>query len=224
MRVSVLCDPMLQGYLPPPGNTYTAGYCPGKVDAYRFMTFYLPPAASNGDDFRNTVVDTQWLDLSSDPNAVALRQVQMEDNGVWRVLHRVTYVSRVPPRLDTNPNQTVAPEPPQPIDVQDNSALIALVQAALGQRPATPANIGAAVAAVLAPPDGTSPSVPGQTVPWWATFLQATRGQAPDPKAVALMERLLTSTVVYMQAGYQAGLLLPALAQVKRERRLHARR
>jgi large repetitive protein len=102
--------------------------------------------------------------------------------------------------------------------------LIGLVQAALGQRPPTPANIGAAVAAVMAPPDGTSPSVLGQIVPWWATFLQATRGSTPSATAVALMQQLLNNTVAYMQAGYQSGLLLPALAPIRRAQRLHARR
>lgn len=222
VRVSVIGDPMLQGYDNTTG-TYTTGYCPGKVDAYRFMTFYLPPSASNGADFLDTVVDRQWLEFSSDPNAIALRQAQMEDNGVWRVLHRVTYVSRVPSRLGANPNQTVAPEPPQAIDVQDNSVLIALVQTELGQRPPTPVNIGAVVAAVLAPPDGTSPSILGRTVSWWATFLASTRGSTPDPDAVALMDRLLTSTLAYMQAGYQSGLLLPELAPIRPKRRLHAR-
>jgi large repetitive protein len=206
MRVSAICDPMLQGYDMETG-TYTADYCPGKVDVYRFMTFYLPPSADNGDDFRNTVVDAHWLQFSSDPNAIALRQAQMQDNGVWRVLHRVTYVSRVPPRLDTNPAQTVAPDPPQAINVQDNSVLILLVQTALGQRPATPANVGAAVAAVLAPPDGTTESALGKIVPWWETFLASTRGSNPDPNAVALLDRLLNYTVTYMQAGYQSGLL-----------------
>ena len=146
------------------------GYCPGKVDAYRFMTFYLPPAAQNGTDFMQTVVDQQWLRSSSDPNAIALRQAQTRGNGVWRVLHRVTYVSRVPPRFDTNPDQTVAPEPPQPIDVQDNPVLISMVQQALGQRPPTLGNLGAAVAAVLAPADGTSPALLSQRVTWWAAF------------------------------------------------------
>jgi len=109
--------------------------------------------------------------------------------------------------MDTNPDQTIAPEPQQPIDVQDNAALIALVQEALGELAPTPGNIGSAVATVLAPSDGTSPAVLGQAVPWWETFLDLTRGTSPDPDAVRLMQRLLVSTGTYMQAGYAAGVL-----------------
>ena len=206
LNVTAVGDPMLQGYNATTGE-YTTSYCPGKVDAYRFMTFYLPPSAQNGTEFTRTVVDPQWLQFSSDPNAIALRQAQLQDNGVWRVLHRVTYVSRVPPRFDTNPDQTVAAEPPQAIDVRDNPVLISLVQQALGQRPPTAGNLGAAVAAVLAPTDGTSPALLSQTVPWWAAFLAATRGSSPNQQAVTLMDQLLTRTVGYLQAGYESGLL-----------------
>jgi large repetitive protein len=208
LTVTAVGDPVLQGYDAQSG-AYTTGYCPGKVDAYRFMTFYLPPAAQNATDFTSTVVDPQWLQFSSDPNAIALRAAQTEDNGVWRILHRVTYVSRVPPRFDTNPDQTIAPEPPQPIDVQDNPVLISLVQQALGHNPPTAGNIGAAVAAVLAPTDGTSAALLSRTVPWWAAFLAATRGGSPNQQAVTLMDQLLTRTVGYIQAGYASGVLKP---------------
>ncbi|HEX4948950.1 MAG TPA: LamG-like jellyroll fold domain-containing protein [Blastocatellia bacterium] len=69
---------------------------PGKVDAYRFMTFYLEPRTNNFDLFFNRVVDPIWLEQSDDPNAVALREAQQDAfrPPCWRVLHRVTYVSR----------------------------------------------------------------------------------------------------------------------------------
>jgi hypothetical protein len=73
--------------------------CPGKVDGYRFMTFYLQPDVEHFKDFQNKVVDRTWLDQSADPNAVALRQATISENGAWRVLHRVTYVSRVLPEV-----------------------------------------------------------------------------------------------------------------------------
>ena len=70
---------------------------PGKVDAYRFMTFYLEPNANNFNEFFNKVVDPIWLDQSPEPNAAALRQANQ--GGIqppcWRILHRVTFVSRV---------------------------------------------------------------------------------------------------------------------------------
>ncbi|WP_197368021.1 hypothetical protein, partial [Streptomyces clavuligerus] len=49
---------------------------PGKVDAYRFMTFYLGQDTTNFDDFYNKVIDPTWLAGSNDPAATALRQAQ----------------------------------------------------------------------------------------------------------------------------------------------------
>jgi hypothetical protein len=70
---------------------------PGKVDAYRFLTFYLGENSANFDDFYNKVVDPQWLSNSDAPDAAALRQSRQNTAKppCWRVLHRVTYVSRV---------------------------------------------------------------------------------------------------------------------------------
>ncbi len=74
--------------------------CPGKVDGYRFMTFYLKPDQEHFKDFSNKVIDRIWLEQSSDANAAALRQAIAGETGTpWRVLHRVTYVSRVLPEL-----------------------------------------------------------------------------------------------------------------------------
>lgn len=75
---------------------------PGKVDAYRFMTFYLEPTENNFEDFFNLVVDPIWLDQSNDPAAVALRQANQASKKpkCWRVFHRVTYVSRILPEID----------------------------------------------------------------------------------------------------------------------------
>ncbi|GAA3218703.1 LamG-like jellyroll fold domain-containing protein [Actinocorallia longicatena] len=81
---------------------YTDKPSPGKVQAYRFMSFYLAPSKRNFDDFPQ-VVDDEWLAGtgryagSYDPDALALRQALTRPNEVWRLLHRVTYVSRTPP-------------------------------------------------------------------------------------------------------------------------------
>ena len=77
---------------------------PGKVDAYRFMTFYLEPSKENFEDFFNKVVDPIWLAQSSEPNAVALRQANQSDKKpkCWRVMHRVTFVSRVLAEVDAD--------------------------------------------------------------------------------------------------------------------------
>jgi hypothetical protein len=70
---------------------------PGKVDAYRWITFYLEPDTANHDLFFTRVVDPIWLEQSNDPAATALRQARQDAKSpaAWRVLHRVTYVSRV---------------------------------------------------------------------------------------------------------------------------------
>ena len=83
----------------------------GKVDAYRFMSFYLEPAKENFEDLFNKAIDPIWLNQSSHPNAVAMRQAKQDNDAppCWRVFHRVTFVSRLlpsfsedaPPSLET---------------------------------------------------------------------------------------------------------------------------
>jgi hypothetical protein len=78
---------------------------PGKVDAYRFMTFYLEPQTDHFDHFFNQVVDPIWLEQSTDTNALALRGLRDANQGsstkppCWRIFHRVTFVSRVLPSI-----------------------------------------------------------------------------------------------------------------------------
>lgn len=81
-------------------NTGNPIIVPGKVDAYRFMTFYLEPATGNFETFFNTVVDPIWLQ-GNHPNAIALKQAQQNDKKppCWRVMHRVTFVSRILPEI-----------------------------------------------------------------------------------------------------------------------------
>lgn len=75
---------------------------PGVVDAYRFMSFYLQPSEENFDELAQ-VVDQRWLAESLEKDAVALRQAlrsgqrsrQEAKSLPWRILHRVTFVSRV---------------------------------------------------------------------------------------------------------------------------------
>jgi len=74
---------------------------PGKVDAYRFLSFYLEPDRSHFQDFYRKVVDPIWIEQSDSPNASALRQARQDSKEppCWRVLHRVTFVSRVLPPI-----------------------------------------------------------------------------------------------------------------------------
>lgn len=73
----------------------------GKVDAYRFLTYYLGESGANFEDFYRKVVDPIWLNGSGDPNAMALRQAQQSGAKppCWRVMHRVTFVSRLLPPI-----------------------------------------------------------------------------------------------------------------------------
>ncbi len=86
------------------GNAVTAA---GKVDAYRFKTFYLDSSERNFEDLFGKVVDPIWL-TSDHPNAVALSQANQSDKKppCWRVFHRVTFVSRILPDF---PDPTAAP-------------------------------------------------------------------------------------------------------------------
>jgi hypothetical protein len=98
---------------------------PGKVDAYRFMTFYLEPKIDHFDSFFDKVVDPIWLEQSDDPNAIALREARQasEKPPCWRVMHRVTYISRILPELSD------AAAPPlertmRGLDIESNYELI----------------------------------------------------------------------------------------------------
>eukprot|EP00923_Selenidium_pygospionis_P030111 GHVN01053492.1.p1 GENE.GHVN01053492.1~~GHVN01053492.1.p1 ORF type:complete len:2376 (+),score=398.90 GHVN01053492.1:854-7981(+) len=87
------------------GNPVNAA---GKVDAYRFMTFYLDSDSRNFEDLYGKVVDPIWLSQSTSPNALALRQANQSAKkpACWRVLHRVTFVSRLLPDFE---DPTAAP-------------------------------------------------------------------------------------------------------------------
>ncbi len=73
----------------------------GRADAYRFMTFYLDTNRDNYNELYNKVVDPIWLQQSNDPYARALRQARNDNKkpACWRVMHRVTFVSRVLPEF-----------------------------------------------------------------------------------------------------------------------------
>jgi hypothetical protein len=70
----------------------------GTVDAYRFMTFFLEPSAENCDDLFSKVVDPIWLQRQNDAYAKMFANMKNTDKQPysWRIMHRVTYVSRIP--------------------------------------------------------------------------------------------------------------------------------
>jgi hypothetical protein len=117
----------------------------GKVDAYRWMTFYLAPQPEHHDLFFNQVVDQIWLAQSGDPAAVALRQARQDVKrpAAWRVLHRVTYVSRVlaPPTTGSAPLEQAMHK----LDITSNYELIRTLEPVLRGRTTTYSEFEAAV-------------------------------------------------------------------------------
>lgn len=108
-EIQVTCEPSsdLQRYTDGKPVLDTKGEpekLPGKVDAYRFVTFYLDATTENFDDFFGTVIDPKWLEESTEPYAVALRQARQSGKKppCWRIMHRVTYISRVLAQVTTD--------------------------------------------------------------------------------------------------------------------------
>ena len=102
---------------------------PGKVNAYRSLTFYLEPNTDYFDTFFSKVVDPIWLEQSDDPHADALRQARQTGtmSECWRISHRVTFVSRILPDLvDTAalPLERTLKE----LDIDSNYELIKLLE------------------------------------------------------------------------------------------------
>jgi hypothetical protein len=118
----------------------------GKVDAYRYMTFYLSPKPDHHDVFFNQVVDPIWLAQSNDPAAAALRQARQDAKrpAAWRILHRVTYVSRV---LGPVAGQQAAPldQALQTLDIQSNYELIKTLEPFVRDKAARYVDFSAAV-------------------------------------------------------------------------------
>lgn len=103
---------------------------PGTVDAYRFLSFYLQSDSDNGRTFFNTVADPIWLAQSSDAAAVALRSAQSANAApaCWRVMHRVTFVSRVLPKLfDASAPPTIE-KALRTLDIDSNFELIEILE------------------------------------------------------------------------------------------------
>lgn len=178
---------------------------PGKVDAYRFKTFYLQPSATSFQHFFNTVVDPNWLYTSDSREAFALRQARASVNQVWRVLHRVTYVSRVPPRSDQVPEETSQKPERATIHVPQNKALIQMVRSVLPPKSSggLAERVGRAVNLVLRnqPNDRALLS---DIVPWWSNLLSEAEANVNSQSAATL--RLIHETVLsYMIAFFQQG-------------------
>ncbi|GLF95112.1 LamG domain-containing protein [Streptomyces yaizuensis] len=124
---------------------------PGKVDAYRFMTFYLAQDTTHFDDFYNKVIDPTWLAGSNDANATALRQARQSDRKppCWRILHRVTFLSRVLPPVTSNTPPSLAKDM-RTIDIPSNYELIRRLDPYVSTAATTLPNLTAATRTALA--------------------------------------------------------------------------
>ncbi|MEK6784856.1 MAG: hypothetical protein AABY61_05205 [Nitrospirota bacterium] len=129
-----------------------------------------------------------------------------------RVLHRVTYVERVPPPIASRPLFTTSNNVPTPLNVQGNAELIRLVVAQIPTNTTarTRLIVGNAVAAAINP-SSTAPGVyPASAleaiVPWWRSFLDRARpnsnGTIFDPAAAALLQSLVSRTTTYLYNGF----------------------
>ena len=197
-----------QPAIEPAKGHYSPEPAPGKVRAYRFMTFYLPPSETSAQGFAS-VVDPIWIRRSTDAAAVVLRSADTS-NPAWRILHRVTYVERVPPGASDEPVTSRSSPAPTPVNLKGNIALIALVTAELGTASPTPAEIGRALQRVLNPAPDAGGSYPKATIenalPWWGAFLEKARpGQQHQPDAAALLSRIFTDVLTYVKNGYASG-------------------
>lgn len=98
---------------------------PGKVDAYRFMSFLLEPDSEHFATFFSRVIDPSWLEQSDDPNAALLRKLRHDPRkpACWRVLHRVTFVSRVLPAIPADAAPSLE-KTLQTLDLDSNYELI----------------------------------------------------------------------------------------------------
>lgn len=133
---------ILEPEFDPQGNPVNT---PGKVDAYRFFSFYLTPKPDNYDALFNTVIDPTWLEQSNTPNARALRQAQQPQNApaCWRIFHRVTFISRILPEF---PDPTAPPldRALQDTDFSSSYELIRLLQPFVENETSSPAAFNAA--------------------------------------------------------------------------------
>lgn len=187
------------------GQVPDAEPAPGKVEAYRFMSAYLAPSKENAETFFSKVVDPDWLANGNDDYAVALREAQTGTNPAWRLLHRTTYVRRIPPTFDQDPVPSSPPALTPPPDVRGNAELIELVKLAIPvpeRLDPTPAVLGAAIATVLE-------SSLKKSLPWWKAFL-ASAAVVGSPAATTL-RRLRHDLLAYMIALYASANAEPTL-------------
>lgn len=181
-----------------PLRYYTSKPEPGKVDTYRFMTFYLSPNEDNFTHFFEKVVDPLWLNTSNDSRAILLREAKNNPNHAWKVMHRITFVSRIPPEYQSFPleSQTVDTNPP--VNILANIFILDLIKERissidLADIPA-PAAIGEAVRDVFYK-DLIN------LIPWWNDFLD--KAKIENSEEYVLLNSLIFDTIQYVSNYYK---------------------
>ena len=181
---------------------YEKNNAPGKVDAYRFNSFFLAPNQQNFQAFLGQVIDQNWLNNSQTANAVALREATSSENGVWRVMHRATFVSRVPPPFQPVNDESLSPDITPPANLATNTLFTRIIEMQIpeeSRKNPSALQIGKAIDAVLGQ-DPQNPGVLGSLIPWWTTFLTA--AQDIQNKAYLTLYELRVDTLDYMIQMY----------------------
>ncbi len=184
--------------------SYTEAPAPGKVEGYRYNAFYLPPSQSNFDFFAQQsggVIDPVWYQQSQSPNAAALREARVADNGTWRVLYRVTYVARIPPSFQPSPDLVQTPAVRPPANLDQNTVLTQLVDQQLNMTlDPSPSDVGSALLDVLGE-NAASAGILGGALSWWSAFLTLGANYS-NPQSVTEAE-LREDSLGYMLSNYE---------------------
>jgi hypothetical protein len=191
---------------------YLATDAPGKVNSYRFMSFFLSPKIDNFDSFYDQVVDENWLYNSASPDAIALLEAKGEKVPIWRSFHRVTYVNRVPPPFELSPKEDAPPSIQKPVNLDSNVWLIHLVSNYLSGEilSVNSGDIGNAVESILNQPlttgsGGTQVDNPyylGGINPWWNTFRTEASATPYDPAKNKQFMQIIQNCKEYMMNYY----------------------
>lgn len=191
LQAPIITDGVFKGY--------ARDAAPGKVDAYRYMSFLIAPEEDNFTQLRK-VVDANWLANSTTAGAAAMREAMNNPSTPWRVLHRTTYVSRVPAPFQPVKDDTDAPNITAPANLLSNRWLIEVLNKQIGKPDPTRLEIGAAIDALLGATGGQS--LLATLIPWWPAFLTAAQVYGSDEfrELAALRSNMLT----YMADKYAA--------------------
>lgn len=177
---------------------YSAKPEPGKVDTYRFMTFYLSPNSDNFTHFFEKVVDPLWLNTSSDSRAILLREAESNSNPAWKVMHRVTFVSRISPEYQSFPLESKTVDSNPPVNLLANVFILNLVKEHISSMNLVdihaPIAIGEAVRKVFYN-DLTN------LIPWWTTFL--TSAKKENTEDYVLLNSLIFDAIQYISNYYK---------------------